>query len=443
MVEYSNRNSSNSSINGIKIRSCRSNISSSNTISSNISNSSGIDNSNTSTLLLRLTRLHVFTAGCHVYQISNHCSWPPLASLLYTSPTNTPPTGFSPAPRGECVSPDSDLSPLGLSIDSEKGGFVRMGGAKRGRGWFHGFSEDKKLSEVSGTVRLHESARKTIFRQICGGLKHLHDYGLLHGDLNCSNVLVNDKLQVKLAGYGPCCLHTPWKPSPGESCDPPLADPYDVYIPPEIMARRSYRGWKKSSDIWCLGMTLLHMTLGEVTQHVNSAVRLRRSKQFKTFCLDYMGYQLSLLLEGLLQLRPVERPCIETVLEHPWLSDGTDLAHQINMQTKDQRAFRIDGRTFPLPKRIRQAFPQARSNSEIDLQIAGGNFRSKLLLSQWQWSCQDEEGKDENDDDVDDHADNPDEECDQRREKLSHGAGLVPSSKSLQSQDQSNDNEQA
>ncbi|GFO27253.1 hypothetical protein PoB_005375800 [Plakobranchus ocellatus] len=50
MVEYSNRNSNNSSINGnqIKIGSCRSNISSSNTISSNISNSSGIDNSNTS-----------------------------------------------------------------------------------------------------------------------------------------------------------------------------------------------------------------------------------------------------------------------------------------------------------------------------------------------------------------------------------------------------------
>ncbi|GFO04833.1 hypothetical protein PoB_003133800 [Plakobranchus ocellatus] len=50
-LEYSNRNSSNSSINGnkIKIGSCRRNISSSNTISSNISNSSGIDNSNTST----------------------------------------------------------------------------------------------------------------------------------------------------------------------------------------------------------------------------------------------------------------------------------------------------------------------------------------------------------------------------------------------------------
>ncbi|GFO16622.1 hypothetical protein PoB_004312700 [Plakobranchus ocellatus] len=51
MVEYSNRNSNNSSINGnkIKIGSCSSNISSSNTISSSISNSSGIDNSNTST----------------------------------------------------------------------------------------------------------------------------------------------------------------------------------------------------------------------------------------------------------------------------------------------------------------------------------------------------------------------------------------------------------
>ncbi|GFO45389.1 hypothetical protein PoB_007189400 [Plakobranchus ocellatus] len=49
ILEYSNRNSSNSSINGNKIKICRRNISSNNTISSNISNSSGIDNSNTST----------------------------------------------------------------------------------------------------------------------------------------------------------------------------------------------------------------------------------------------------------------------------------------------------------------------------------------------------------------------------------------------------------
>ncbi|GFR71670.1 serine/threonine-protein kinase Nek1 [Elysia marginata] len=376
-----------------------------------------------------LTRLHVFTAGSCVYQVSSHCSWPTLASLLQPSTPESPPTVRShscsptrkypyhgtPSPERHVHSFESHAHCSIARHASPDAARLKHRGRKQvGFQGFDGFGEipvvgfhiDGKFQEKicpsqTGAVKLEESAARVIFRQICEGLSHLHDHGLLHSDLNCSNVLVTDKLQVKLTGYGPCCLHTPWESSPGESCDPPLADPYDVYIPPEIMARRSYRGWAKSSDIWCLGMTLLHMTLGEVSQQVNCAVRLRRSKQFKTLCLEHFGYQLGLLLQTLLQLRPLDRPCVDAVLEHAWLSDGTDLAAEIDKHAQ-QVSMRTDGRTFPLPKRIRQAF----SGPGADQTWPEGGQKPDFLAPS-QWSCGEEC---DHDDGSGDHTNQTDED---------------------------------
>lgn len=378
-----------------------------------------------------LSRLHVFSSGSCVYQVSNYCSWPTLASLLQPSTPESPPTASShnSSPnrkhRYHGASPERQIRPFDVhdchnsnhahlssgntffslnhpSLDAhnlnvkahgkKQVGFygcdryIGVGSCAEGK-----FQEKTGPIQTGGAVKLEESASKIIFRQICEGLKHLHDHGLLHSDLNCSNVLVTDKLEVKLTGYGPCCLHTPWESSPGESCAPPLADPYDVYIPPEIMTRRSYGGWAKSSDIWCLGMTLLHMALGEVNPQVNCAVRLRRSKQFKTLCLDNLGYQLGLLLELLLQLKAIDRPSVDAVLDHAWLSDGTDLASEIDRHAQHV-TMRTDGRTFPLPKRIRQAF----SSSGGDLTWEQGGAESGFLLASSQWSCQEDD--DNNDD---------------------------------------------
>ena len=65
------------------------------------------------------------------------------------------------------------------------------------------------------------------------------------------------------------------------------------------------------------------------------------------FSIPVVFPELGLLLEHLLQVRPVDRPCVDTVLEHAWFSDGTDLASEIDRLTQ-QVNMRTDGRTFPL-----------------------------------------------------------------------------------------------
>ena len=152
---------------------------------------------------VQLTRLHVFTVGNCVYQVSNYCSWPTLASLLQPSPPDTPTTARSlcsspirgchfhnatPEPpqshlssRHACASPDATRPALqawkraGLRCCD---GYSNCGGECPSRpGWR---LSGRSSPNLPGPVKLEESATRIIFRQICEGLRHLHDHGLLH-----------------------------------------------------------------------------------------------------------------------------------------------------------------------------------------------------------------------------------------------------------------------
>ena len=131
----------------------------------------------------------MFTTGNCVYQVSNHCSWPTLASLLQSLPSESPPTGNSNnghhhngSQEVHAHRPDSTrLAPHGWKRVAFQGcdgscEVVAVGCSNR----TGGKSQEKTYSNQAGLVKLQESATRIIFRQICAGLKHLHDHELFH-----------------------------------------------------------------------------------------------------------------------------------------------------------------------------------------------------------------------------------------------------------------------
>jgi serine/threonine protein kinase len=54
----------------------------------------------------------------------------------------------------------------------------------------------------SGLVEFTESFNASIMKQLLDGLCYCHGKNFLHRDIKCSNILINNRGQVKLADFG-------------------------------------------------------------------------------------------------------------------------------------------------------------------------------------------------------------------------------------------------
>jgi serine/threonine protein kinase len=190
-----------------------------------------------------------------------------------------------------------------------------------------------KVEEDSGasTTMIPEYAIASIAYQILWGLSYLHFEGVLHRDIKPANVLVSSSGCVKLADFGIVSKQKQLLRRSSDDDD----DGDDVnegtimnrtvigttrYMSPERLRGETY---KRSSDVWSVGLVLLEIVRGGVSpfEDVTSVVELVQTLdecRMNDFIPELTSNGLREILVGSLDHCPHKRIPASILLSSPW-----------------------------------------------------------------------------------------------------------------------------
>ncbi|XXG51206.1 hypothetical protein AAC387_Pa02g5031 [Persea americana] len=122
--------------------------------------------------------------------------------------------------------------------------------------YMDGGTLDSLLRRQSGTCS--EDVLAGITRQVLEGLSYLHSHKIVHRDIKPSNLLVNRKMEIKIADFGVSKIMCRTL----DACDSFVGT--CAYMSPERFDPDTYGGAYDgyAGDIWSLGLTLLELYIG-------------------------------------------------------------------------------------------------------------------------------------------------------------------------------------
>ena len=156
-----------------------------------------------------------------------------------------------------------------------------------------------------------------VIYQIVRALRYCHHRGIIHRDMKLENVLIDQKLRIKLTDFGLCAIKS--------DDDEYFFDEVGTarYTAPELLRKN---GYNEGVDVWSIGIMLFMLLTG--TYPFDGSRRKNIFKRILNEHIDYDQYDLSTdeihLLGRLLCKNPKYRIKLEDITKHPWFEKYLD-----------------------------------------------------------------------------------------------------------------------
>ncbi|ORY76243.1 hypothetical protein BCR35DRAFT_305889 [Leucosporidium creatinivorum] len=160
--------------------------------------------------------------------------------------------------------------------------------------------------------RLSLSETRRIFGQLVLGVAHLHQSGVVHRDLKLENILLDERVNVKIAdlGFGREFEKGRWM----ETWVGTLG-----YCAPEVVAAKRYLG--EEVDIWSLGVILYTLLTGSLPfDDDDEAVMKELILKCQYDIPSWLDEDAADLIKSILVLDPLVRLPLRSILAHPFFT---------------------------------------------------------------------------------------------------------------------------
>jgi serine/threonine-protein kinase Chk2 len=189
------------------------------------------------------------------------------------------------------------------------------------------------FDRIVANGQFDELTSKFLFRQMCLGVKYLHDRSITHRDLKPENVLLTlpdtNETLIKITDFGlsrfineTTLMKT--------FCGTPN------YLAPEVLVTHGEASYTNKVDVWSLGV-ILYISLVGYPPFNESISGTPLNDQIiqglYTFPDEFwseVSESVKDLIRKMMCIDPVKRLTIAGVLEHPWLADDLENTERVN-----------------------------------------------------------------------------------------------------------------